>query len=233
MAHALAAIDSIRIVSILSWRYRNPGALVADRIGCSLPDRPGTSVYSTVGGNQPQSLLNRAALDIAAGRNDLVLVGGGEAWRTRTRFRKDGSQPEWTVEPDDQPAAEVFGKELPMASDLELSRGVMMPVQVYPMFESAWRAANGWTLDEHRDRLGQLWSRFSEVAAHNPAAWIQQAYTPEQLMTVGPDNRMIGLPYPKLLNSNNAVEQGAAVLLCSVEKARELGGPMIRLAAAK
>ena len=39
---------------------------------------------------------------------------------------------------------------------------------------------------------------------------------------------MIGFPYPKRLNSNNAVEQGAAVLLCSVEAAERLGVPRDR-----
>jgi acetyl-CoA C-acetyltransferase len=39
---------------------------------------------------------------------------------------------------------------------------------------------------------------------------------------------MIGFPYPKRLNSNNAVEQGAAVLVCSVEAAERLGIPRDR-----
>jgi len=34
---------------------------------------------------------------------------------------------------------------------------------------------------------------------------------------------MIGFPYPKYMNSNNDVDQGAALLICSVEKARALG----------
>lgn len=226
--NVLGAVDSVRVASILSWRYRNPGALVADRIGATLPDRPGASMYSTVGGNQPQSMVNAAALDIAAGRADLVLIGGGEAWRTRSSTRKHGEVPPWTSESDDTPAAEVFGKELQMSSEHERARGLLMPVQLYPMFENAWRAANGWSIDEHRRRLGALWSRFSEVAASNPHAWIQQRYTAEELVTPGPDNRMVGWPYPKFLNSNNAVEQGAAVLVCSVDKARSLGVPTDR-----
>jgi acetyl-CoA C-acetyltransferase len=36
---------------------------------------------------------------------------------------------------------------------------------------------------------------------------------------------MIGLPYPKLLNSNNQVDMGAALIMCSVEAARRLGVP--------
>ena len=36
---------------------------------------------------------------------------------------------------------------------------------------------------------------------------------------------MIGLPYPKLLNSNNSVDMAAAVIMCSVGAARRLGVP--------
>lgn len=220
-AGVLAAVDSVRIVGILSWRYRDPGRLVAERVGAS----PRTTWYTGMGGNLPQSLVNQSAIDIAAGRADIVLVGGAEAWRTRTSLKNKDEKPQWTRQPDDVQPTQMLGDDDPMIGPAELARGVMMPVQVYPMFESAWRAHNGWSLDEHRDRLARLWSRFSEVAASNPAAWIQQAYSPAEVITPSPENRMVGLPYPKRLNSNNAVEQSAAVLLCSVEAARSLGVP--------
>ena len=66
------------------------------------------------------------------------------------------------------------------------------------------------------------------VAAGNPHAWIQQAYTAEEIRTPAPDNRMVGWPYTKLMNSNNAVEQGAALILCSAERAEALGVPRDR-----
>ena len=61
---------------------------------------------------------------------------------------------------------------------LEMQRGVALPVHAYPLLENALRAANGWTLKEHATRIGALWSRFSEVAAGNPHAWIRTARTP-------------------------------------------------------
>ncbi len=66
------------------------------------------------------------------------------------------------------------------------------------------------------------------MAAKNPNAWIQESMTPEEIVTPTPSNRMIGLPYTKVMNSNNAVEQAAAVLLCSVEVAERLGVPRDR-----
>jgi acetyl-CoA C-acetyltransferase len=103
-----------------------------------------------------------------------------------------------------------------------------MPVQLYPMFESALRAAAGRTVDDHNRWVAELWARFSEVAAGNPHAWIQQAFTAAEIGVPTPDNRMIGFPYTKRMNSNNAVEQSAAIVVCSVERAEALGVPRDR-----
>jgi acetyl-CoA C-acetyltransferase len=100
-----------------------------------------------------------------------------------------------------------------------------MPVQVYPMFETAIRAAAGRSVDDHLVRISELWARFSEVAAGNPNAWIREQKTAEQIRTVSADNRMVGLPYPKYMNSNNDVDMAAALIICSVERARALGIP--------
>ena len=61
------------------------------------------------------------------------------------------------------------------------------------------------------------------MAAANPHAWIQEPYAPEAIREPSSDNRMVGFPYTKLMNSNNHVEQGAALVLCSVERAEALG----------
>ncbi|MCX7621620.1 MAG: hypothetical protein N2037_12355, partial [Acidimicrobiales bacterium] len=50
-------------------------------------------------------------------------------------------------------------------------------------------------------------------------------YGADEIMTATPDNRMVGFPYTKVLNSNNMVDQGAGLIMCSVEKARALGIP--------
>jgi acetyl-CoA C-acetyltransferase len=172
--------------------------------------------------------VNRTALDIVAGRNDVVLIGGAEAWRTRMSFRSTGDRPEWTTQDESVPAAEVLGDEFTMTHPAEMNRGIIMPVQVYPLFEQAFRAAAGRTIDDHLVHISELWARFSDVAAKNPNAWSQRAYTPEEIRTPGPDNRWIGFPYPKLMNSNNNVEQGAALLMCSADAAERLGVPRDR-----
>ena len=82
-ARVLEAVDSIRVVNLLSWRYRDPGRLLGQLIGA--PEA--ATGYSRVGGNVPQSMLSQACLDIQRGRADVVLIAGAEAWRTRMRWR--------------------------------------------------------------------------------------------------------------------------------------------------
>jgi acetyl-CoA C-acetyltransferase len=221
---AVTGADTIHAVGMLSWRYRDPARLVAQRVGAA----PRTTTVTGMGGNSPQSLVNLASLAILAGEADLVLLGGAEAWRTRMAARAAGAELDWTVESEDVPEAPRSIAEVPMSAPGEQARGVVMPVQVYPLFEQAHRLRIGRRLEEHLVAVSELWSRFSEVAASNPHAWIQEAYTPEEIRTPTADNRMIGFPYTKRMNSNNAVEQGAAVILCSAERAQALGVPRDR-----
>lgn len=204
---------------MLSWRYRDPGRLVAERIGAD----PRTTSVTGMGGNGPQSLVNLASAAIQAGQADLVLLGGAEAWRTRMAARSAGADLGWTTQGDDVPEAPESVPEVPMTAPGEQARGVVMPVQVYPLFEQAYRIKVGRTPAEHQVAISELWARMSEVASTNPHAWIQQSFTPEDICTASADNRMIGFPYTKRMNSNNAVEQGAALILCSVERATALG----------
>lgn len=68
----------------------------------------------------------------------------------------------------------------------------------------------------------------SAVAADNPHAWIRNPVTADEIWQPGPQNRMVSWPYTKLMNSNNMVDQGAALLLTSVERATRLRIPAER-----
>ena len=217
----LAAVDSIRVVNLLSWRYRDPGLLLAGRIGAA----QASTQYTGIGGNTPQSLVNQTCLDIQQGRADVVLLAGGETWRTRMRLRARGIRPEWTRQDESVPVPPGAGSDVPMSGPAEDRIGLDRPAFVYPMFEEALRIAGGESIEDHRRRIGELWAQFSAVAAANPNAWVREALTGEQITATGPDNRMISWPYPKLMNSNNMVDQSAAVVLCSVEKAEHLQIP--------
>ncbi|MEP6659289.1 MAG: acetyl-CoA acetyltransferase [Acidimicrobiales bacterium] len=221
--HDVPLPDSIRVVSLLSWRYRDPAVFLAEDLGFA--DRVGELAYTTAGGNTPQMLVNVTADEIQRGQLDLAILAGAETWRTRMRARRADATLNWRKMPEDHEPQRVIGADTPMGHPSELAKGIVMPVQVYPMFESAIRAARGESLDEHQVKISELWARFSAVAATNPYAWVRQAKTAEEIRVPTADNRIIGFPYPKLMNSNNDVDQAAALIVCSVAKARELGVP--------
>jgi acetyl-CoA C-acetyltransferase len=210
--------DSIRVVSLLTWKYGNPALIVAERLGLS----PRETAVTTNGGNSCQSLVNTTAKEIQAGDVDLAILTGGEAWRSRGRARKEGHDFDWEKAPDSA-VPRTIGEDLVMNHPAERARGIVMPVQVYPMFETAVRAAAGETVEQHQVKISELWARFSAVAAGNPNAWLRDAKSAEEIRTPGPRNRMIGFPYTKYMNSNNDVDMAAALIMCSAEKAESLG----------
>ncbi|WP_264000500.1 acetyl-CoA acetyltransferase [Mycolicibacillus trivialis] len=220
----LAAVDAIRVVNILSAQYRDAGRLLGERLGA---DTPATG-YTGVGGNTPQSLLNRTCLDIQHGRADLVLLAGAETWRTRTRLRAQDKRLAWTRQDESVPIAECLDENVPMAGPGEERIRLDRPAYVYPLFEQGVRIAAGAAIEEHRRAIGALWARFAEVAVDNPHAWIRRPVTAEEIWRPSHTNRMISWPYTKLMNSNNMVDQGSALLLTSVERARQLRIPTER-----
>ncbi|MBV9040554.1 MAG: acetyl-CoA acetyltransferase [Acidimicrobiia bacterium] len=217
----LARADSVRIVSMLSWRYSDPGSMVAARLGAS----PRQTVVTTAGGNSPQALLNNTAVAIQDGELDVALIAGAEAMYTRLRSRKAKIHLDWEQQPADVEPTFVLGEDRPGVSDLEMARSIMLPIQVYPVFENALRAAAGESIDEHQQKIAALWSRFSSVAARNPHAWFRDEKTADEIGTVTAENRWIGFPYPKAMNANLDTDQSAALIVCSVEAARAAGVP--------
>ncbi|MGB3481445.1 MAG: acetyl-CoA acetyltransferase [Mycobacterium sp.] len=220
----LAAVDAIRVVNLLSWRYRDPGLLLGELIGS---DRPATR-YTGIGGNVPQTLVNEACLDILAGRNQVVLLAGAETWRSRRRLKVSGVQPDWPVQDDTVAVPPGADDPMEMAGDSQQRIGLGLPSDVYPLFEEALRVAAGESVEDHRRQIGGLWARFNEVAQSNPHAWSNAAHTADEIWQPGPGNRMISWPYTKLLNSNNMVDQGAVLVLTSVERAQQLQIPSER-----
>ena len=158
------------------WRYRNPGGEIAREIGA---DRA-VSLLASVGVLQ-QTLLGDACRAIAAGETDTALVVGGDAGYRMLRAsikdlphveRQQEDEPDVSLAPADE-----------LRHPAELRAGMKMPVGLYAIMESAYRAQHGWSVDAHRDRLAQMYSRFSEIAADNPAAWNRKRVAAETVRT--------------------------------------------------
>jgi acetyl-CoA C-acetyltransferase len=217
----LERAQSLRVMVPLSWPYVDPAALVARRLGID----PREHALSAIGGDGPQSVVADAAELIARGELDVALVVGAECTYTRVAARRDPARPVlgWTTQTADTPAPRRLGTDRSPVTDTELARGLDRPRNVFPLFENALRAAAGVSIDDHQDGLALMWSRLSQVAATNPHAWTRRAYRPDELRTVSPANRMIAFPYPKLMNANDRVDMGAALIVCSLEAARRAG----------
>lgn len=201
------------------WHYDDPGRVVAGRIGAAKAQ----SAIAPYGGNMVQSAVNRFARDIVEGSRDIALLVGAEHGRSLSRAKKQGTPFEYSRapgKPDFQTTPDV-----PMFHEAELARRVVQPVILYPVFENAIRHARGETIEAHRERISRLWAGFNAVAVENPHAWLREPLDANEIATPSASNRMLGFPYPKLMNANDKVDQGAALILCSVEAAQRLGVP--------
>src|SRR5947207_7959095 len=212
----LGDIQSLDVVSFLSWRYRDPEKQLAARIGAN----PAHLYYGPVGGESPIRYLHEAAQRIARGECSVAAVCGAEAQSTATKAQRAGVELPWTPFAHDVPEPKrgaAFQK--PMAVKL----GVFRPVTVYPFYEAATSAHLGQTPREAMAESGQLWSTYSNVASQNPNAWLKRRVTSEEITTPSADNRLIAWPYTKLMVANPTVNMGAAVLITSLAKARAAG----------
>ena len=212
-APALGPAVDLVLVPQGTWRTSDPGRLIAERLGATA-----RTVVAELGVLQ-QTLLTRAARDVAEGRADVVLVVGGEA-----RAPSAGGPP------PDLPSADPPDEVLRPAGDiitrLEIERGLAVPAAQYALVDGALAAAEGDDGTALRRRLGELWSGFSAVAAANPSAWDRTPHTAAEIATPGPGNRMIATPYTKLLCSQWNVSSAAALVVCAAGAARRLGaGP--------
>ena len=228
---ALAGLDAVAVVGFtidaegaLSRlkvpRLANPPASVAKALGA----KPRWSVYTHMGGNSPQHLINLICERIAVGETDLALAVGAEFLGSlMSRLAK--GLPLDGYGDDEVGPPERIGDARAGTTTREAAHGLGLPVNTYPLFENALRARDGRSLADHQRRLGALFAPFTKVAAANPHAWFRRARSPEELVEVTADNRMIGFPYPKYLNAIMRVDQSAGVLIASVAKARELGVP--------
>jgi acetyl-CoA C-acetyltransferase len=217
--------DSVRCVPVIGWQYRDAAALVAEDLGL----QPHETVRSAaIGGDGPQMLLNDTACDIAAGRLDVALVGGGEAVASLRAAQLAGQPLPWRRQAEHVEPTRTLGEERAPVNQAEIAVELAPPVFMYALIESAVRAASASTAAAHLDRIAGLWSRFSAVAAENPHAWIRRAYHPREIAVATLRNRLVSTPYTKLLTANIQVNMATGLILTSVRAAEEARVPRDR-----
>ena len=200
-----------------TWPYADPGRLIATSVGS--PDA--RTVLMTAGIPQ-QTLLNEAFLDVQSKRIEVALIVGGEAtFRAVNAKRADVALDDERYdvgEPDDlrRPTGE-------MVTAAEVAAKVYAPAQMFALIDSALRAAEGRTIDQHRDEIAALWAGFSAVAGQFSEAAFREPKPATFLREPGPENRPIAFPYNKWHCSQMNVDQAAAILICSWRTAQSSG----------
>jgi len=203
------------------WQYANPAGEIARHVGASGADE----VLASVGVLQ-QTLIGEACARIARGEAHTTLVTGADAGYRLLRAQIAGREAAERKQ-DDEPDVYLAPKE-ELRHPAEKRAGLKMPVSLYAMMESAYRARQGWSVAEHRDRLAQLGERFSRIAAANPHAWQKKAVDAAAIREAGERNPMQAFPYTRYHCSTWNVDQAAALLFCSAARAQQLGIPRER-----
>jgi acetyl-CoA C-acetyltransferase len=214
-AALLAGVERIAVPKG-RWRYQNPAGEIGRAIGAGRA----VSVLASVGVLQ-QTLIGDACRAIADGEAETTLVVGGDAGYRILRATINGVKAEERQQ-DDAPQLSLAPKD-ELRHPAELRAGAKMPVGLYAIMESAYRAQNGWSVDSHRDRLARMYSRFSEIAAANPSAWNRKRIDADTIRNPSERNAMQAFPYTKLHCSTWNVDQAGALLFCSAKRADELG----------
>ena len=186
--------------------------------------QPDLAIWAHAGGNTPQTLLSEMFDRIGSGELSMVLLAGGEAVSTVRALVRGGGQVDWS-ETLDEPV-EDRGSGLEGLMDEALTaHGVFTAPSSYGLIENARRANRQRSRTEYAREMAELFAPFSEVAARNPFSSTRRAYSADELREKSDGNRLISDPYTRLLVARDQVNQGAAVLLTSVERARKLGIP--------
>ena len=216
----LNKIDKIYVPRGL-WRYGDAGRMLADRVGSPSAKTAG----SIISGHIVQVMIDRACREILDGRHDVVAIVGGESENSKRRLAKSAPEAIWTDDAPGEPDESIGSYGDTPILPVERKAGALMPPASFALCETSLRFARGETPLEHRQRIAALWSRLSAVAEQNPFAWIRRHIPAEEILTETPQNRMVNYPYTKLMTSNVAVDQSAALLLCSKETALRCGVP--------
>jgi acetyl-CoA C-acetyltransferase len=230
LGHEIDAIAVMEFFSDISPRFAspygrsiNPPVSVANRLHA----HPRQALYAHSGGNMPQYMVNRFAEEIAKGQTELALVCGAELLRSTQNARKAGLELDWNEDPGAGEPKRVGDRRFGY-SDEEARHELRAAIHFYPLLENAIRGGMGHDVPTHMLAMGRLFSRLAGVARDNPLATRRKGYSADALATISDDNRWICFPYPRLMNANAIIDQAAALLITSVEKARAWGIPQER-----
>jgi acetyl-CoA C-acetyltransferase len=211
VARLLTAVDQVAVPQG-TWTLTDPARTVARRIGSP----QARTVRYEIGVSQ-QEIINQALDDIAQGRCGVVLVVGGEA---RAFARRGGTE----LDEESAPPDHTITRQPDFVAPIEIEAGIVVPpVQQYALIENALTAFERLTPSQAGDDISLLWARFNAMAQHNPLAAFPDPRDATAIASSGPRNRPLAHPYNLWHASQWTVDQAAALLFCSAERAEQFG----------
>jgi acetyl-CoA C-acetyltransferase len=182
---------------------------------------PEQIIYSPAGGEQPQSLVNELSNAIANGDVRTAMIVGSEANSALKTALKRGIKLDWSNDVDAK--VQDRGPQTNFLSAYEVANGIGLPPQTYAVLEQALRARLGMKKTEYLDYIAQICAALSKTAEQNSYAQFPHAMSRVFLAEPSKKNYPISDPYLKWHVAQDAVNQSSALVMTSVEHARELG----------
>ncbi|MEL7283388.1 MAG: acetyl-CoA acetyltransferase, partial [Pseudomonadota bacterium] len=156
------------------------------------------------------------------GEIECALVTGSEANKASKAARKHGVDISWADSDDLEVEDRGMGEML--LSRPEIKHGIVAPAYFYALFENAMAAREDQTRTERRRKMSDLFARFAAVAADHPHAQFDtKSFDADFLATPSKANYPFADPFLKWHIAQDAVNQGAAFIMMSDEKADALG----------
>ncbi|MEM7467416.1 MAG: hypothetical protein AAF387_11085, partial [Pseudomonadota bacterium] len=207
-----SAIDTLLVVRTQSRVLNKPDHELKTRLDLNIE----RSAVSGIGGEVPQHFVNQAAGMLAREESRAVLICGAETYYPRDANAVTGEAALIQGIPDDYDADDAIG-----SNEVEQRHGLQLPIHGFPLFETALWATSGKSRDAWLAHVGEMWSKFSQVAATHPNAWTRSAVSAEEIVNPTPNNRPICSPYTKRMVSLVSADIGAAVVMTSADLANK------------
>ena len=203
------------MVNVIFRSYTNEPLQLAEMLHAS----PKQILTTPIGATAPQALTNRLCQRIAEGDSEIGLICGAEAFYSS----KKGSPKNFEYNAEGlADTIRLDGDTRAPGTDEERKYGLTMPSNIYPLFANAYRKAQGLSLEEGMQQNAQISAQYAAVAADNEYAWFRDGKSAQEIAAVTETNRMINYPYTQFMNAIMNVDQAAAVLVMSEERADAL-----------
>ncbi len=195
-----------------------PGAL-AKRLKIS----PSELIYAEVGGETPQRLVNQFSQRIFSGEIRTALISGAEAIATIKSGIKKNIKYQWHENIGG--SFRDLWPEKEMATNLEKKYGMTLPISVYALFEQVRRHKKGLSSSDYREEMAKMLVNFNAVASANQFSQYPANVNVDFLRTISKENFLLCEPYTKWMVAQDAVNQGASLIMTSIEIAEKYNIP--------